>query len=77
MDQPPIIGNISTVRVTIAKSDNAEGVIEFDAQYIHLQGRFTLSFQCSLEDKPGTRSQIFELPFNIYTEFQYKLYKHL
>ncbi|XP_032062639.1 adhesion G-protein coupled receptor V1 [Aythya fuligula] len=37
VDQPPIIGNISTVRVTIAKSDNAEGVIEFDAQYIHLQ----------------------------------------
>nr|XP_047904941.1 adhesion G-protein coupled receptor V1 isoform X8 [Anser cygnoides] len=37
VDQPPIIGNISTVRVTIAKSDNAEGIIEFDPQYIHLQ----------------------------------------
>ncbi|KAF1420925.1 G-protein coupled receptor 98, partial [Spheniscus magellanicus] len=37
MDQPPIIGNISTVRVTIAKSDNAEGIIEFDPQYILLQ----------------------------------------
>ncbi|OXB60111.1 hypothetical protein ASZ78_001978 [Callipepla squamata] len=37
VDQPPIIGNISTVRVTIAKSDNAEGIIEFDPQYILLQ----------------------------------------
>ncbi|XP_071587409.1 adhesion G-protein coupled receptor V1 isoform X2 [Heliangelus exortis] len=37
IDQPPIIGNISTVRVTIAKSDNAEGIIEFDPQYILLE----------------------------------------
>uniref|UniRef100_A0A8C3RD85 Adhesion G-protein coupled receptor V1 n=1 Tax=Cyanoderma ruficeps TaxID=181631 RepID=A0A8C3RD85_9PASS len=34
VDQPPIIGNISTVWVTIAKNDNAEGVIEFDPQYV-------------------------------------------
>lgn len=51
MDQPPIIGNISTVRVTIAKSDNAEGIIEFDPRYILLQGKFTLSFCCDLEGK--------------------------
>ncbi|NXK95299.1 GPR98 protein, partial [Formicarius rufipectus] len=37
VDQPPIIGNISTLRVTIAKSDNAEGIIEFDPQYVLLQ----------------------------------------
>ncbi|NXF10740.1 GPR98 protein, partial [Smithornis capensis] len=37
VDQPPIIGNISNVRVSIAKSDNAEGIIEFDPQYILLQ----------------------------------------
>ncbi|NWT12625.1 GPR98 protein, partial [Vireo altiloquus] len=37
VDQPPIIGNISTVRVTIGKNDNAEGVIEFDPQYILLE----------------------------------------
>ncbi|XP_031463513.1 adhesion G-protein coupled receptor V1-like, partial [Phasianus colchicus] len=37
LDQPPVIGNISTVRVTIAKSDNAEGIIEFDPQYIFVQ----------------------------------------
>ncbi|KAM9251115.1 adhesion G-protein coupled receptor V1 [Cariama cristata] len=37
VDQPPIIGNISTVQITIAKSDNAEGIIEFDPQYILLQ----------------------------------------
>ncbi|KAJ7406541.1 G-protein coupled receptor 98 isoform X1 [Willisornis vidua] len=37
VDQPPIIGNISTVWVTIAKSDNAEGIIEFDPQYVLLE----------------------------------------
>ncbi|NXO18386.1 GPR98 protein, partial [Oriolus oriolus] len=37
VDQPPIIGNISTVWVTIGKNDNAEGVIEFDPHYILLQ----------------------------------------
>ncbi|NXU35332.1 GPR98 protein, partial [Drymodes brunneopygia] len=37
VDQPPIIGNISTVWVTVAKNDNAEGVIEFDPQYVLLQ----------------------------------------
>ncbi|XP_048148601.1 adhesion G-protein coupled receptor V1 isoform X14 [Corvus hawaiiensis] len=37
VDQPPIIGNISTVRVTIGKNDNAEGVIEFDPEYILLE----------------------------------------
>ncbi|NWV12723.1 GPR98 protein, partial [Ptilonorhynchus violaceus] len=37
VDQPPIIGNASTLQVTIAKSDNAEGIIEFDPQYILLQ----------------------------------------
>ncbi|NXU16592.1 GPR98 protein, partial [Pardalotus punctatus] len=37
VDQPPIIGNISTVWVTIAKNDNAEGIIEFDPRYILLQ----------------------------------------
>ncbi|XP_068782490.1 adhesion G-protein coupled receptor V1 [Struthio camelus] len=37
VDQPPVVGNISTVRVVIAKSDNAEGIIEFDPQYAVLQ----------------------------------------
>ncbi|XP_054434571.1 adhesion G-protein coupled receptor V1 [Pteronotus mesoamericanus] len=34
VDQPPEIGNISTVRVIIMKNDNAEGTIEFDPRYI-------------------------------------------
>lgn len=51
VDQPPIIGNISTVWVTIAKNDNAEGVIEFDPQYVLLMGKFTLSSHYSLGDK--------------------------
>ncbi|NWV48163.1 GPR98 protein, partial [Daphoenositta chrysoptera] len=37
VDQPPIIGSISTVWVTIGKNDNAEGVIEFDPQYTLLE----------------------------------------
>ncbi|XP_019373727.1 PREDICTED: G-protein coupled receptor 98 [Gavialis gangeticus] len=37
VDQPPEIGNVSTVRIIITKNDNAEGIIEFDPQYISLQ----------------------------------------
>ncbi|XP_036887970.1 adhesion G-protein coupled receptor V1 [Sturnira hondurensis] len=33
VDQPPEIGNISTVRIIIMKNDNAEGIIEFDPRY--------------------------------------------
>ncbi|KAG8524634.1 Adhesion G-protein coupled receptor V1 [Galemys pyrenaicus] len=33
IDQPPEIGNISTVRIIIMKNDNAEGIIEFDPRY--------------------------------------------
>ncbi|NWI09710.1 GPR98 protein, partial [Crypturellus soui] len=37
VDQPPVVGNISTVRIVIAKNDNADGVIEFDSQYVILE----------------------------------------
>ncbi|XP_031794624.1 adhesion G-protein coupled receptor V1 [Sarcophilus harrisii] len=33
VDQPPEIGNISTIRIIIMKNDNAEGIIEFDPRY--------------------------------------------
>ncbi|XP_074063616.1 adhesion G-protein coupled receptor V1-like isoform X2 [Macrotis lagotis] len=33
IDQPPEIGNISTVQIIIMKNDNAEGIIEFDPKY--------------------------------------------
>ncbi|XP_036619299.1 adhesion G-protein coupled receptor V1 [Trichosurus vulpecula] len=33
VDQPPEIGNVSTVRIIIMKNDNAEGIIEFDPRY--------------------------------------------
>ncbi|KAK1176563.1 adhesion G-protein coupled receptor V1-like [Acipenser oxyrinchus oxyrinchus] len=36
LDQPPAVGNISSIRIAIEKSDNAEGVIEFDPQYLTL-----------------------------------------
>ncbi|KAM6225436.1 adhesion G-protein coupled receptor V1 [Rhynchocyon petersi] len=37
IDQPPEIGNISTVRIIIMKNDNAEGIIEFDPNYTALE----------------------------------------
>ncbi|XP_074850311.1 adhesion G-protein coupled receptor V1 [Carettochelys insculpta] len=37
VDQPPGIGNTSTVHIVIEKNDNAEGIIEFDPWYISLQ----------------------------------------
>ena len=41
IDQPPEIGNISTVRIIIMKNDNAEGIIEFDPRYTTFEGRFS------------------------------------
>ncbi|XP_028834405.1 adhesion G-protein coupled receptor V1 isoform X2 [Denticeps clupeoides] len=35
-DQPPAIGNTSTLMVIIQKNDNAEGVIEFDPNYANI-----------------------------------------
>ncbi|XP_073480601.1 adhesion G-protein coupled receptor V1 isoform X2 [Aquarana catesbeiana] len=37
IDQPPLIGNSSMVRVIILSNDNAEGVIEFDPQFTAVQ----------------------------------------
>ncbi|XP_053146642.1 adhesion G-protein coupled receptor V1 isoform X4 [Hemicordylus capensis] len=37
IDQPPEIGNASVVKIIISKSDNAEGIIEFDPLYTSLQ----------------------------------------
>lgn len=39
IDQPPEIGNASVIRIIISKSDNAEGIIEFDPLYTSLQGK--------------------------------------
>ncbi|XP_062371958.1 adhesion G-protein coupled receptor V1 [Sardina pilchardus] len=36
LDQPPAIGNISSIMVIILKNDNAEGIIEFDSAYVNL-----------------------------------------
>ncbi|XP_077792347.1 adhesion G-protein coupled receptor V1 isoform X2 [Podarcis muralis] len=37
VDQPPEIGNASVIKIIISKSDNAEGIIEFDPLYTSLQ----------------------------------------
>ncbi|XP_037634420.1 adhesion G-protein coupled receptor V1 isoform X2 [Sebastes umbrosus] len=36
LDQPPAVGNISSLAVVILKSDNAEGVLEFSQDYVNI-----------------------------------------
>ncbi|KAM3842448.1 adhesion G-protein coupled receptor V1-like, partial [Diretmus argenteus] len=36
LDQPPAVGNISSVAVVILKNDNAEGILEFDQDYVSI-----------------------------------------
>ncbi|XP_056157733.1 adhesion G-protein coupled receptor V1 isoform X2 [Lampris incognitus] len=36
LDQPPAIGNISSVAVVILKNDNAEGILEFHQNYVNI-----------------------------------------
>ncbi|XP_053337317.1 adhesion G-protein coupled receptor V1 [Clarias gariepinus] len=36
IDQPPAIGNISTILIVIQKNDNIEGILEFDSSYINI-----------------------------------------
>ncbi|MBN3308256.1 GPR98 protein, partial [Amia calva] len=36
LDEPPVIGNSSSAIIVIQKNDNAEGIIEFDPQYINV-----------------------------------------
>ncbi|XP_035235780.1 adhesion G-protein coupled receptor V1 isoform X2 [Anguilla anguilla] len=35
-DQPPKVGNISSIAIVIQKSDNAEGVVEFHPDYVNI-----------------------------------------
>ncbi|RXN21226.1 G- coupled receptor 98-like protein [Labeo rohita] len=36
IDQPPAIGNLSSLMVIIQKNDNAEGILEFDPKYVNI-----------------------------------------
>lgn len=38
-DQPPAIGNISSIMIVIQKSDNAEGILEFLPDYVNITGQ--------------------------------------
>lgn len=49
IDQPPAIGNLSSLMVIIQKNDNAEGILEFDPKYVNITGTFiplALFFSC-------------------------------
>lgn len=39
LDQPPAIGNYSSLAVVILKNDNAEGVLEFRQDYVSVTGK--------------------------------------
>ncbi|GAA6078507.1 adhesion G-protein coupled receptor V1 isoform X1, partial [Tachysurus ichikawai] len=36
IDQPPAIGNISSIMIVILKNDNVEGILEFDPSFINI-----------------------------------------
>ncbi|XP_038661208.1 adhesion G-protein coupled receptor V1 isoform X3 [Scyliorhinus canicula] len=36
-DQPPVLGNISSIRIVIQTNDNAEGIIEIDPQFLSIE----------------------------------------
>uniref|UniRef100_UPI00398F1058 adhesion G-protein coupled receptor V1 isoform X2 n=1 Tax=Pristiophorus japonicus TaxID=55135 RepID=UPI00398F1058 len=36
-DQPPVLGNISSVRIVIQTNDNAEGIIDIDPQFLNVE----------------------------------------
>lgn len=38
LDQPPAIGNVSSVAVVILKNDNIEGILEFDQDFVNITG---------------------------------------
>lgn len=39
LDQPPAVGNISSLAVIILKNDNAEGILEFRENYVNITGK--------------------------------------
>ncbi len=39
LDQPPAVGNISSLAVVILKNDNAEGILEFRQDYVNITGK--------------------------------------
>lgn len=38
-DQPPAVGDISSLAVVILKNDNAEGILEFRQDYVNITGK--------------------------------------
>lgn len=47
LDQPPAIGNISSLFVVIQQNDNTEGVLEFRLDFINITGKKKASKKCS------------------------------
>lgn len=40
-DQPPVVGDISSLAVVILKNDNVEGILEFRHDYVNITGKTT------------------------------------
>lgn len=41
LDQPPAVGDISSVAVVILKNDNVEGILEFRQDFVNITGKTT------------------------------------
>lgn len=39
LDQPPAVGDVSSVAVVILKNDNVEGILEFRQDFVNITGR--------------------------------------
>lgn len=39
LDQPPSIGNISSLAVLIMQNDNVEGILEIQQNYVNITGK--------------------------------------
>lgn len=49
LDQPPAIGNISSLTVIILKNDNVEGILEFRQDYVNITGKSQIHKQNSIQ----------------------------
>lgn len=48
LDQPPAIGNISSVLVVIQQNDNVEGILEFRQDFLNITGKTKASRNSSV-----------------------------
>lgn len=60
LDQPPSVGNISSLGVVILTSDNAEGILEFPQDFVNIIGK-------RKEEKKDKQKHVEAVIFNVGT----------